>query len=54
MNTSWNIGAGVKLINHLEIGLLYNIALSKYYKKAGSTDYDFKSNSFQIQAAYLF
>ncbi len=54
MNTSWNIGAGVKLINHLEIGLLYNIAISKYYKKAAGEDYDFKGNSFQIQAAYLF
>ncbi|MBQ7634598.1 MAG: porin family protein [Bacteroidaceae bacterium] len=54
MNTSWNIGAGVKLVGHLEVGLLYNIAISKFYKKAGSDDYDFKANSFQIQAAYLF
>ncbi|MBR7027837.1 MAG: PorT family protein [Bacteroidaceae bacterium] len=54
MNTSWNVGAGVKLLGHLEVGLLYNIAISKYYKKAGSDDYNFKSNSFQIQAAYLF
>lgn len=54
MSTSWNIGAGVKLLKHLEVGLLYNIALSKYYKGAGSDSYNFKSNSFQIQAAYLF
>lgn len=54
MSTSWNVGAGVKLLNHVEVGLLYNIALSKYYKKAGSEDYNFRSNSFQIQAAILF
>lgn len=54
MSTSWNIGAGVTLVKHLEVGLLYNIAISKYYKAAGSNDYNFKSNSFQIQAAYYF
>ena len=54
MSTSWNVGAGVKVLSHLEVGLLYNIALSKYYKAAGSDDYNFKSNSFQIQAAILF
>ena len=54
MSTSWNVGAGVKVLNHLEVGLLYNIALSKYYKAAGNDDYTFKSNSFQIQAAILF
>ena len=54
MSTSWNVGTGVKLLNHVEVGLLYNIALSKYYKKAGSEDYNFRSNSFQIQAAILF
>ena len=54
MNTSWNIGAGAKFLGHIEVGLLYNIAISKYYKAAGSSDYNFKSNSFQIQAAYLF
>lgn len=54
MSTSWNIGAGITVAKHLEIGLLYNIAISKYYKAAGSQDYNFKSNSFQIQAAYYF
>lgn len=54
MNTSWNIGAGVRLIRHLEVGLLYNIALSNYLKKAGSDDYNFKTNTFQVQVAYMF
>ncbi|MBP3774653.1 MAG: PorT family protein [Bacteroidaceae bacterium] len=54
---SWNIGAGVQLINHLEVGIGYNIALSKYAKLTGvgtNADASFKSNSWQIQVAYLF
>lgn len=66
MNVSWNIGAGVKLLKHLEVGLSYNIALTKYAKvvsyfdeKTGQTiqnpdNYNFKTNTFQIQVAYLF
>lgn len=54
MNTSWNVGAGVKLLGHVEAGVVYNIALSKYYKAAGNDDYSFKGNSWQFQVAYLF
>lgn len=67
MNVSWNIGAGVKLLKHLEVGLSYNIALTKYAKVlnivGGSEasefaknpdNYNFKTNTFQIQVAYLF
>lgn len=53
-NTSWNIGAGVTLIKHLEVGVGYNIALSKYAEAASSDDYDFKTNTFQVQACYYF
>ena len=54
---SWNIGAGVQLLNHLEIGVGYNIALSKYAKYTGiggGSDASFKNSGWQIQAAYLF
>ncbi|MBR1712484.1 MAG: PorT family protein [Alloprevotella sp.] len=69
MNVSWNVGVGAKLAKHVEIGLTYNIALSKYAKTinrvsklAGGSDdavtvpanYDFKTNTFQVQVAYLF
>lgn len=64
MNVSWNIGAGVKLLKHLEIGISYNIAITKYAKvlsiagvseeDVSSKNYNFKTNTFQIQAAYLF
>lgn len=61
-NVTWNVGAGVRLISHLEIGVNYNIALSNFGKvyssvaeAAGiSTKSDFKSNSWQVSAAYLF
>lgn len=63
-NVSWNIGAGVKLAGHVEVGLGYNFALTKYAKVIEWTgadvtadadqDYDFKANTFQIQVAYLF
>ena len=69
MNVSWNVGVGAKLAKHVEIGLTYNIALTKYAKTinrvsklAGGADdavatpanYDFKTNTFQLQVAYLF
>ena len=58
-NITWNVGLGVRLVNHLEIGAAYNIALSNLGKiglteiadKAGT---DFKSNSWQVSAAYVF
>ena len=61
-NVTWNVGLGVRLVNHLEIGATYNIALSNIgdiripvisdvIKNAKS---DFKSNSWQVSAAYLF
>lgn len=54
MNTSWNVGAGVRVLSHVELGVSYNIALSKYAKRYGNEDYSFKANTFQVQAAYLF
>ncbi len=65
LNTTWNIGAGVRLLNHLEIGVGYNFALSRTGKAifenfggtAGtSTDYELKyrTNTFQVQVAYMF
>jgi len=55
-NVSWNFGAGVKLINHIEVGVGYNLALTKFAKftGVGSDDASFKANSWQIQMAYLF
>ena len=60
-NLSLNLGAGIRLLSHLELGFCYNIALGK----TGEFEaYDLigvayntgngKSNAWQISAAYYF
>ena len=57
-NLSVNLGAGVNLISHLEIGFCYNIACGKtgeFEVLKGVTDaVKAKNNSLQISAAYYF
>ena len=61
-NTSFNVGAGIKLIRHLQLGVNYNFALSHtaiYEELAiGSSEpnpvYKVKNNSWQVSLAYLF
>lgn len=57
-NLSVNLGAGVNLISHLEIGFCYNIACGKtgeFEVLKGVTDaVKAKNNSWQISAAYYF
>ena len=65
MTTTWNIGAGVRLLKHLEVGVGYNFALTGVGKTifdnttgivGASNDYQlrYKTNTFQVQAAYYF
>lgn len=63
MNTTWNIGAGVRLLSHLEVGLGYNFALGKVGKAVLPTsmvgasedsEVKYKTNTFQVQVAYMF
>ena len=56
-NFSVNLGAGVTLMNHLEIGANYNIALGKtgdFSLNNARNEYDTKNNAWQIYAAYYF
>ncbi len=57
-NLSVNLGAGVNLISHLEIGFCYNIACGKtgeFQVLEGVTNaVKAKNNSWQISAAYYF
>lgn len=55
-NLSFNVGAGVKLIQHLQIGLNYNFSVSKVakYQDEDGRKYDMKKNTWQVSAAYLF
>ena len=63
MNTTWNIGAGVRLFKHLEAGIGYNFALGKagkavipdnYTGQSQDVELEYKTNSFQVQVTYLF
>lgn len=60
MNTTWNVGAGVRVLSHLEAGIGYNFALGKigksYVTEGTSDDYqlEYKTNTFQVQLTYLF
>lgn len=57
--TSFNVGAGLKLLGHLQVGANYNFAL-KDNGKIHSGDIEdlttigFKQNTWQVSVAYLF
>ena len=58
-NLSLNLGAGIRLVSHLEIGFNYNIALGKtgkFNEFDGAKNFvgNGKANSWQISAAYYF
>lgn len=55
-NLSANVGAGVKLLGHLQAGVNYNIALGKTGESfSNQVDaFDFKTNTWQVSVAYLF
>ncbi len=55
MSTSWNVGAGVELLNHLQIAASYGIGLNKTVQDAlGISNIDGKDKYWTITAAYLF
>ena len=55
---SWNVGAGVTLLSHLQVGVTYNIAMGETGKLGGVGDvikeFDVKNNTWQVRLAYLF
>jgi len=59
-NLSVNVGGGLRLLNHLEVGVTYNIACGKTGDWKNITDVnnigksDVKTNAWQISAAYYF
>jgi len=65
LNTTWNIGVGVRALDHLEVGIGYNFALGRAGKaiwegvggNAGASQdvqLEYKTNTFQVQVAYIF
>lgn len=59
-NTTFNVGAGVKLIRHLQVGVNYNFALSHTATidvpraADGIETIKIKNNTWQVSLAYLF
>lgn len=62
-NMTWNFGVGASLLNHLEVGIGYNLQLGKMgditYRTVATSGYNtvtkkVKANTWQIQATYLF
>jgi hypothetical protein len=55
---SFNLGAGLKLLNHLQLGVNYNIPLGRtadYNRKTAENEiYNCKSKTWQVSVAYLF
>lgn len=55
-DVSWNVGAGVQLLNHLQISAQYGFGINKAVEAIGMTtqDIEAKNNTWTITAAYLF
>ena len=53
-NLSFNFGAGVYLLKHLEIGFAYNLAAGKSGEFKNANDIDTHNNAWQIGAAVYF
>ncbi len=61
-NTSFNVGAGLKLIKHLQLGVNYNFALSDVAvydatiesSSSNAEPLKVKNNSWQVSLAYIF
>ncbi len=55
---SWNVGAGVNLLGHLQLGVTYNIAMGETGQIRDVVDaaraFDMKNNTWQVRLAYLF
>ncbi len=54
---SWNVGAGVMLIQHLQVGVTYNIPLNKggnIYDTVTGAVSNLKNSTWQVRAAYFF
>lgn len=53
-NLSFNFGAGVTVIKHLEVGFTYNLAAGKSGEFKNFKDIDTHNHAWQISAAYYF
>lgn len=53
--TAWNIGLGLELLRHLQIGASYGLGMNNILKSSGAANnMNVKNNYWNITAAYLF
>ncbi|MDE6081592.1 MAG: porin family protein, partial [Muribaculaceae bacterium] len=53
-DTAWTVGAGVQLINHLQVAATYGWGLSKSSSSDSGLDLSGKNRCWTVTAAYLF
>lgn len=53
-DVAWNLGAGIQLVSHLQIGASYGWGLSKTIAGYGNGDADAKARTWTVTAAWLF
>ena len=54
-NVTWNVGFGLTLLNHLQVGAGYNFGIGKWAEsKDPDVDLNAKANTWQVQVAFLF
>ncbi len=54
---SWNVGGGVTLLSHFQVGVTYNVALGETGKVRDEgivKDFDVKNNTVQVRLSYLY
>lgn len=55
---SWNVGLGINALNHLQVGVTYNIALGQTGEISGIVEAakaaKLKNNTWQVRLAYMF
>lgn len=54
VDTSWNIGLGLQLVNHIQVSASYGFGIGKQFKMPEGGDVDARNNYWTVTAAYLF
>lgn len=54
VDTTWNLGLGLQLVNHLQVSASYGFGIGKQFKMPQGGDVDVRNNFWTVTAAYLF
>lgn len=53
-NRSWNVGAGLRLLNRLQLGITYNILGKEKDEDLSYNNFDYRKNSWRVGLTMLF